>query len=173
MGLHAATVYFTAVRRRPYGAIEIMAFITDPIGIIGEEEAVRILEKKGFRILEHNWRMGHLEIDLIAENKDEVVFVEVKARTTTYGEIRPEEYVDEAKKRRMIVAGNAYMKYRQSDKALRFDIIGILVNAATQEITYTNHIENAFTPSMRTNSSGSFNGAWKWRRRSKTIKNSK
>ena len=165
MGLHAATVYFTAVRRRPYGAIEIMAFITDPIGIIGEEEAVRILEKKGFRILEHNWRMGYLEIDLIAENKDEVVFVEVKARTTTYGEIRPEEYVDEAKKRRMIVAGNAYMKYRQSDKALRFDIIGILVNPDTEEVTYCNHLENVFAPTLRTCNTGSFNGAGKWRKK--------
>ena len=82
-----------------------MAFVTDPIGIIGEEEAAKMLEKKGFRIVEHNWRMGHLEVDLIAENKKEIVFVEVKARTTMFGDIRPEEYVDENKKRRMIAAG--------------------------------------------------------------------
>jgi putative endonuclease len=70
-------------------------FVTDPIGIKGEEEAAKMLEKKGFKVLEHNWRMGHWEIDLIAENKDTVVFAEVKARTTMYGDIRPEEYVDE------------------------------------------------------------------------------
>ena len=79
-------------------------FVTDPIGIIGETEAAKMLEQKGFRIVEHNWRMGHLEVDLIAENKKEIVFAEVKARTTTYGGKMPEEYVDEDKKRRMTVA---------------------------------------------------------------------
>ena len=74
-------------------------FVTNPIGIIGEAEASKILEKKGFRILEHNWRMGHLEVDLIAENRNTIVFVEVKARTSTFGDIRLEEYVDENKKR--------------------------------------------------------------------------
>ena len=44
-------------------------FVTNPIGIKGEEEAAKMLEKKGFKILEHNWRTGHLEVDLIAESK--------------------------------------------------------------------------------------------------------
>ena len=67
-----------------------MPFVTDPIGIIGEAEAAKMLEKKGFKVVEHNWRMGHLEIDLIAESKKEVVFAEVKARTTTFGDKTPE-----------------------------------------------------------------------------------
>ncbi len=146
-----------------------MAFITDPIGIIGEAEAAKMLEKKGFKVTEHNWRMGHLEIDLIAENKHEIVFAEVKARTTTYGEIRPEEYVDENKKRRMIAAGNAYMKYHRSDKSLRFDIIGILVDPLTQEITYRCHLENAFQPQIKSMNTGFFNGQSRWRHRNKTI----
>ena len=37
-----------------------MAFVTDPIGIIGEEEAAKMLKAKGFKVVEHNWRMGHL-----------------------------------------------------------------------------------------------------------------
>ena len=90
-----------------------MPFVTDPIGIIGEAEAAKMLEKKGFKVVEHNWRMGHLEIDLIAESKKEVVFAEVKARTTTFGDKTPEEYVDEDKKRRMIAAGNAYIKLKK------------------------------------------------------------
>ena len=49
-------------------------FVTNPIGISGEKEAAKILEKKGFRITEHNWRMGHLEVDLIAESRKEIVF---------------------------------------------------------------------------------------------------
>ena len=146
-----------------------MAFVTDPIGIIGEAEAARMLEQKGFKVLEHNWRMGHLEIDLIAESKTEIVFAEVKARTTLYGEIRPEEYVDENKKRRMIAAGNAYIKHRKTDKSLRFDIIGILVDPQTQQITYRCHMENAFHPEIKSVNTGFFNGQSRWIHRNKTI----
>jgi putative endonuclease len=142
-----------------------MAFVTDPIGIIGEEEAAKVLKKKGFKILEHNWRMGHLEVDLIAENRQEIAFVEVKARTTEFGNIRPEEYVDEDKKHRMLVAANAYMKKTHTDKSPRFDIFGILVNPETEEVTYCNHLENVFAPTLRTCNTGSFNGACKWRKK--------
>ena len=142
-----------------------MAFITDPIGIIGEEEAAKVLKKKGFKILERNWRMGHLEVDLIAENRQEIAFVEVKARTTEFGNIRPEEYVDEDKKHRMLVAANAYIKKTHTDKSPRFDIFGILVNPETEEVTYCNHLENVFAPTLRTCNTGSFNGAGKWRKK--------
>ncbi len=137
-------------------------FVTDPIGIKGEEEAAKMLEKKGYKVIEHNWRMGHWEIDLIAENKDTVVFAEVKARTTMYGEIRPEEYVDEGKKMRMITAGNAYMRYTRSAKSLRFDIIGIVVNPETMEVTYRAHLENAFQPATRSVTRGSHGPVWQW-----------
>ena len=142
-----------------------MSFVTNPIGILGESEAAQILERKGFKVLEKNWRMGHLEIDLIAEGKDEIVFAEVKARTTLYGDKKPEEYVDENKKRRMIAAGNAYIKYRKTEKQLRFDIIGVLVDAKTNTVIYSNHLENAFTPRVRSISSGSHSGMWKWRKK--------
>ena len=144
-------------------------FVTNPIAIIGESEAAKMLEAKGFKVIEHNWRMGHLEVDLIAENKNEIVFVEVKARTTTFGNRMPEEYVDEDKKRRMTVAANAYIKYRKIDKLPRFDIIGILVNPNTNEILYRSHLENAFHPHVRTINSGSFSGQWRWSHRTKTI----
>lgn len=129
-----------------------------------------MLEKKGFRIVERNWRMGHLEVDLIAESRTEIVFAEVKARTTTFGNKMPEEFVDETKRKRMVAAANAYIKYRKIEKNPRFDIIGILVNAETQEITYRNHMENAFQPQVRTISSGSYSGQWRWSHRTKTIR---
>jgi len=146
-----------------------MAFVTNPIGIIGEAEATKLLEAKGFTILEHNWRMGHLEMDLIAENKKEIVFVEVKARTTTFGGKSPEEYVDEDKKRRMVAAANAYIKYKKIEKEPRFDIIGILVNPHTNEVTYRGHWENAFIPRMRTIHANSFSGTLGWHHRGHTI----
>lgn len=144
-------------------------FVTDPIGIKGEAEAAKMLEKKGFKIVEHNWRLGHLEIDLIGESKKEIVIAEVKSRTSTYGDIRPEEYVDENKKRHMITAGNAYIKYRKIDKQLRFDIIGILIDPKTQEITYRCHLENAFHPTIKTVKPGSFSGPWKKGQRNQII----
>jgi len=142
-----------------------MAFVTNPIGIIGEEEAAKMLKKKGFKVVEHNWRMGHLEMDLIAESKEEIVFAEVKARTTSFGDKTPEEYVDEGKKRRMIASANAYLKQRKSEKTPRFDIIGILVDAETNEITYRGHWENVFHPTMHSISSSSHSGTWKWRKK--------
>lgn len=142
-----------------------MAFVTNPIGIKGEEEAAKMLEAKGFRIVEHNWRMGHLEIDLIAESKTEIVFAEVKARTSLWGNKKPEEYVDENKKRRMIAAGNAYIKQKRSEKSLRFDIIGIIVHPETQEVIYLGHWENAFQPSARVISPGSHSAAWRWKKK--------
>jgi len=139
-----------------------MAFVTDPIGIKGEEEAAKMLEAKGYTVLEHNWRLGHFEIDLIAENKHEIVFVEVKARTTMFGNIRPEEYVDESKKKRMVTSGNAYIKQHRSAKSLRFDIIGIVVDPETMEVTYRSHIEDAFQPTTRAITNGSHSAGWLW-----------
>ena len=145
-------------------------FVTNPIGILGEQEAANILKKKGYRVIEKNWRMGHLEVDLIAENKKEIIFVEVKARTTTFGNKMPEEYVDTLKRKRIIAAANAYIKYKQIDKSPRFDIIGIIIHPRTNNITYSNHIENAFYPEIRTINSSSYSGKWKWKHRNKTIK---
>lgn len=144
-------------------------FVTNPIGILGEEEAVKMLKKKGFRIIERNWRMGHLEVDIIAESRREIVFAEVKARTSTFGGKMPEEYVDDLKKQRMTAAANAYIKYHKVTKSPRFDIIGLLVDSYTQQITYRCHLEDAFVPRQRTVSSGSFSGQWKWQHRTHTI----
>ena len=146
-----------------------MAFVTNPIGIKGEEEAAKMLKKKKLSILEHNWRMGHLEVDLIAENKKEIVFVEVKARTTTFGDLQPEEYVDENKKKRMIAAANAYIKYHHVDKTPRFDIIGVIVHPETLEVSYCNHLENVFQPQIRTVGASSHSGSWTWEHHNKTI----
>ena len=146
-----------------------MAFVTDPIGIIGETEAAKMLEQKGYKVLEHNWRMGHLEVDLIAENRKEIVFVEVKARTCILNGKMPEENVDETKMRRVIAAANAYIKYHQIEKQPRFDVVGILVDRNTNEITYRHYVENAFQPRTRTITSSTYSGQWKWGHRNKRI----
>jgi len=142
-------------------------FVTNPIGIRGEETATDILRHKGYKILEHNWRMGHLEVDIIAENKKEIVFVEVKGRTTAFSNKLPEEYVNEDKKRRIIAAANAYIKYHKVEKTPRFDIIGVLIDPDTGEVTYQNHLENAYTPHFRTVGKATFSGENRWHYKSR------
>ena len=134
----------------------------------GEQIAAELLEKKGFKIIQRNWKMGHLEMDIIAGNKTELVFAEVKTRTSTFRG-RPEEAVDILKQRRMVAAANAYIKYYSEERKLRFDIIGILMNKLGEIVEIT-HLENAFQPKLKTIHTNSFNGQWKWHHRSKVIK---
>jgi putative endonuclease len=140
------------------------------IGNIGEQIACNIMRKKGYRVIETNWRFGHLEMDIIASNKKEIVFVEVKTRTSTFSNKRPEEYVDNLKKKRMVAAANAYIKMKKIELVPRFDIIGLLVNPDTREILDQIHLEDAFYPSMRTISQNSYSGQNKWHHRNKVIK---
>lgn len=139
------------------------------IGQIGEEAACQIMKKKGFRIIETNWRFGHLEMDIIAVSRKEIAFVEVKTRTSTFGGKRPEEYVDELKRRRMAAAANAYIKMNSIDLVPRFDIIGIVMNPDTHQLIEQTHLEDAFLPPQRTIGKTSFSGLGKWHHRNRVI----
>ncbi len=140
------------------------------IGQLGETIAADTLCKKGFRVLETNWRYGHLEMDIIAANRTVIAFVEVKTRTSMFGDKRPEEYVDLGKKKRMTAAANAYIRRNRIELAPRFDIIGILIDARTHEVQSINHIEGAFHPPMRTIGRNSFSGFNRWHHRRYIIK---
>ena len=139
------------------------------VGKIGEETACQIMRKKGFRVVETNWRFGHLEMDIIAVSRKEIAFVEVKTRTSTFGGKRPEEYVDELKRRRMAAAANAYIKMKQIELVPRFDIIGLLINPATHEVLEQTHLEDAFLPPQRTIGKTSFSGQGRWHHRNRVI----
>ena len=139
------------------------------VGHIGEEVACEMMRKKGFRIVETNWRFGHLEMDIIAVSRKEIAFVEVKTRTSTFGGKRPEEYVDELKRRRMAASANAYIKMKQIELVPRFDIIGLLINPATHEVLEQTHLEDAFLPPQRTIGKSSFSGQGRWHHRNRVI----
>ena len=135
------------------------------IGHLGEDATCEYLTGHGYKIVERNWRLGNIEIDVIAENKQDLVLVEVKTRTTTFADANPEQYVDEHKRRFMTIAGNAYVKHHNISKNLRFDICGVLWNKQTNRADEIHYYENAFTPSLRSVNSGSYNGEWKWQRK--------
>lgn len=139
------------------------------IGQKGEEIAAQIMREKGFRVVDMNWKFGHLEMDVIAISRKEIAFVEVKTRTSTFGGKRPEEYVDELKRRRMAAAANAYIKINQIDKTPRFDIIGITMDANTHEVKEVTHLEDAFLPPQRTIGKSSFSGQGRWHHRNRVI----
>ncbi|NLJ82914.1 MAG: YraN family protein [Bacteroidales bacterium] len=109
----------------------------------GEHIAKEYLQKKGYLIRDCNWRFGHLEIDLIAENKDFIVFFEIKTRSTNYfGE--PENFVSKRQQQNIIRTASRYMEIKNCEKEVRFDIISILQSADKNIIK---RLENAFSPS--------------------------
>lgn len=112
-------------------------------GTVGEDIAVKFLIRKGYHILERNWRIKGGEIDIVADDGGTIVFVEVKSRTSTeYG--RGEEAITPHKKEKIISAAKACLRHKGQDRPCRFDVIAILFekNGKVKEI---NHIENAFT----------------------------
>ena len=109
-------------------------------GQTGEQMAARFLTDLGYIILEHNYRRGHLEIDLIALDGDELVIVEVKSRA--YDSIlQPEEAVDHKKRQALIRLANEYVKNHNRRENVRFDIVSIVSNTNGTEIR---HLKNAY-----------------------------
>ena len=125
------------------------AFTTTEIGRFGEDVAAKHLKKQGFRILERNFRASHNEIDIIAENKDTLVFVEVKTRHNS-DFASPIEAVTPAKQRRTIAAARAYLYKSRSEKAVRFDVIEVYLERAPRfsakalTVKSLEHIVDAF-----------------------------
>ena len=111
------------------------------IGKQGEEIATQYLKEKGYQILERNFYARKGEIDIIAKEKREIVFVEVKTRSNhQYG--NPAEAVDVRKIHHIYDTANYYL-YRKKieNNPTRFDVIEIDINVFKQ-IYHINHIKN-------------------------------
>ena len=128
-------------------------FSTTELGRFGEKVAVRFLKKKGYKILETNYRAGKNEIDIIVSNRKDIVFVEVKTRTLSalgdlpYGS--PLEAVDLPKQKRTLVAASAYLCKSETKRTPRFDIIEVYLKHQagifkTPLVDRICHIEDAF-----------------------------
>lgn len=113
------------------------------LGKDGEKIALEMLQNKGYKILETNWRFKRDEIDIIAIDNDELVIVEVKTRSTDFfGD--PEDAVDEAKMHRLVNAANEYIEQNNMELECRYDIISVIINNKTSDVR---HIKDAFFPS--------------------------
>jgi putative endonuclease len=107
----------------------------------GEETARTFLKNKGYRILDMNFRMKMGEIDIIAMDRETLVFVEVKsAFSSGFGD--PVHWVPVWKQHRIIRMSSVYMSSNNiSNAPVRFDVVAI---DPARRIT---HVEDAFRPS--------------------------
>ena len=119
------------------------------LGDFGEKCAIKHLRRKGYKILESNYVAKDSEIDIIAENRSTVAFIEVKTRnleSMSTVEDRPASAVTKEKQRKIIAAAKYYIGGKSFEKHHSLDIIEVYVsgdkgNYKAEKIV---HIENAF-----------------------------
>jgi len=111
-------------------------------GILGEKLARGFLKKRGYRILETNYRCPQGEIDIVARHKDFLVFIEVRTKTSLeFGS--PEESITPLKKERMRATAFHYQQTHDNLPQLwRIDVVAIELNQ-TGKLSRVELIENA------------------------------
>ena len=104
------------------------------LGKKGEEVALRFLKKRGYRIIEKNYVCKLGEMDIIAKERDTLVFIEVKTRTSTaFGP--PQLAVNLSKQRQLSKVALNYLKEKHlEDVKARFDVVAILLGQKGEEI---------------------------------------
>jgi len=111
------------------------------IGHLGEDIAKEFLEKKGYSVIDQNYKNKYAEIDLITQHKDNLVFVEVKTRIGEQFGV-PEDAINRDKIRRLIRNAQAYMAYNAKNyKSYRIDAMCIVLDENKKPIRI-DHYEN-------------------------------
>lgn len=107
-----------------------------------EELACAFLEAKDWLILDRNYFFQKFEVDIVATDRNYIIFIEVKMRADTYFG-HPEEFVTPAKETNIKKAAEAWIYERKMETALvRFDVISIIQKGnEAPEIT---HFKDAF-----------------------------
>ena len=116
---------------------------TKETGDTAEHIAQGYLVEKGYKILDTNWRIGHLELDIIAQDGEELVVVEVKSREGEAFE-QPTDAISEKKIKKIITAAEAWIQFHDWEKDTRFDLI--LVTILGTNNYELEHYDNAFNP---------------------------
>ena len=122
----------------------------EKLGKIGEEIAVDFLRKKGYQILDRNYKFkipGDLqkgEIDIVAKKKDTICFVEVKTLKNPKIEIFPEEKINLSKKKKLIATAESWLIKNKIplDSKWQIDVISIVIKEGKTKIS---HFENAIS----------------------------
>ena len=121
-------------------------------GQSAEDMAEQMLRKKGYRILEKNFRVAGGELDLIADDQGILVFIEVKARRGQHFGGASYAITARKKKQQIIKLASCYLSQRDLiNQHCRFD--AILVVGTNEHSHQLTHIEQAFEVSS---------SAWQW-----------
>ncbi len=121
-----------------------MSVKSNETGKRGEELAAKLLEQKGLKIIERNYRYGKGEIDIIAENPEDdcLVFVEVKSRATLELDL-PEYAVTKSKIKQVKKIAELYLYEKEIGNCnCRFDVVTVLFGRTKEP--KIEHYENAF-----------------------------
>ena len=101
------------------------------VGKGGEDVACQFLERKGYKVIERNYRRKWGEIDIIAV-KDEIVrFVEVKAVSRESEAYRPEELLHRMKLRKVARTAALYMESHRDNREYQIDAVTVVMNQET------------------------------------------
>lgn len=115
------------------------------LGNLGEQLAAQYLQELGYTIVAQNWKWGKAEVDLIAYDRDILVFTEVKTRQkATFGP--PELAVTSKKQRLLYDAAAEYMYQVGHEQEFRFDVIAIILTPKNIQ-----HFPDAFFPNWMSN----------------------
>lgn len=110
------------------------------LGKKGEQLAVDYLIKKGYQIIQRNYRYDKAEVDIIAKKDAILAIVEVKTRSSSdFG--NPEDFVKPIQIKNLVKAVHEFVTVNSLDVEVRFDIIAIVKEDSSYDIT---HLENAF-----------------------------
>ena len=109
------------------------------LGSAGEEAAAQLLLRKGCTLLDRNWRQARLELDMVCQDGDTIVFVEVKTRSSErYGGAALA--VGLSKQRVLCRAARAWLAAHKAwDKPCRFDVICVLRDGDTLHLEHFRH----------------------------------
>jgi putative endonuclease len=119
------------------------SYTTKEIGDIGEDYAVKYLTDKNYKIISRNFKSKIGEIDIIAENKEYIIFVEVKTRHIN-SLTHPYEAVNKTKQRKIINTARYYLMKYSVEKYCRFDVCEVIVERNNLKLSRINHIKSAF-----------------------------
>ncbi len=102
-----------------------MTMDRDALGLYGEDVAARHVASRGYRILDRRWRASRGELDLVAEDRGEIVFIEVKTRRgSAFG--LPEDAVTRRKRAQLRALAESYLAAKGlRGRPYRIDVIAV------------------------------------------------
>ena len=111
------------------------------VGNLGEEIATEYIKKKKYVIIQRNFRCRYGEVDIVAKDNNEYVFIEVKTRTSKkFGQ--PAEAVNQLKKKHIYNVTRYFLhRYKIENSLVRFDVIEVFLSKDRYRVNHIKQVE--------------------------------